>query len=521
MRLVTNEASSLRQFAEQCSGATHGRGPRPFHLRYSIALPPVSAKRMKKLQSQAEAATNDAVFTRALRDLFELLSAWEGDCRIRLEVLVQSPSDNDGELLASLHNSHPGEPIWTVRSEFKYINLDPAVLPDLRLPVAKALHALEFQWRDWEYRPLQRRLHPSIIPVLALAAPNASAFVRRCAIPSYRLATPRQEIRSALPQALQQAPFDSLTRLDIEIEDVDLEDQTREPTAFCKKGRKDDLSRAVRRIFHLPAITTVNLTGRWCLSPTDAFSITAGRPFGPSLRTVVIEGAATTPTGQWLSRGYEDWDSLDFLDVPYEDEELSPAEFDSEDSDTSDFLQGQQWAIEAGELPRYHFRVNPDGRVFPAHVIPVVRAVRAMPALRHLEYSPRAPCQVALQYWPPGVESIAARKGRMRFARLSTRPLVPPGTRWQMGLADDADPLESYEAIDMEDFAGEHPNCHIEPFQEHTARPRWHIYTMERQEKLTPTWRVPLRLRNAMKEGGAAVTLFAHGDELNTWWEPL
>lgn len=97
----------------------------------------------------------------------------------------------------------------------------------------------------------------------------------------------------------------------------------------------------------------------------------------------MIEGTATAPTGQWLSRGSEDWGQT-VEEAPWTDEELVEAAFDSDDSDASNFLPGRVWGIDAGALPWFRFRVNPGGRVLPAHALPVIHAVHAMPALRHL-----------------------------------------------------------------------------------------------------------------------------------------
>lgn len=45
--------------------------------------------------------------------------------------------------------------------------------------------------------------------------------------------------------------------------------------------------------------------------------------FRPAPLSVLIKLAATTPTGQWLGRGYEDWEPTALEDMHYSDEELS------------------------------------------------------------------------------------------------------------------------------------------------------------------------------------------------------
>jgi hypothetical protein len=69
-------------------------------IDFLVILPPISLKRMKKLQSNKEATVNNESFTRAIISLFTRLHSWdvtnddkESHSRIHLILAAESPSD--------------------------------------------------------------------------------------------------------------------------------------------------------------------------------------------------------------------------------------------------------------------------------------------------------------------------------------------------------------------------------------------------------------------------------------------
>ena len=64
-------------------------------IHFEVLLPATSVKWLKKLQSTAEAAANDATFTRAIAAFFRRLATWEPRSPsggVRLTVTIRSPN---------------------------------------------------------------------------------------------------------------------------------------------------------------------------------------------------------------------------------------------------------------------------------------------------------------------------------------------------------------------------------------------------------------------------------------------
>ncbi|KDN66600.1 hypothetical protein CSUB01_07236 [Colletotrichum sublineola] len=452
---ISSKPESLSQFDEDFSGQHIGRRERLRNLQYDVVLPPVSAKRMKKLQSKKEAAANNAAFTNAILALFDRLASWEEQgANIKLVLSVASPTDSDWGFIGRLRNKHAGDPIWELRNHFKYLDFDHSLLPAAGIPSARGISSIDL---ERELTVSGRRLHPHTVSVLAGALPNLKEVTCACMMPSRRLLPLRKEIRSALAGALQNGSFNHLTALNIYLEDSYPLNESFDPGSFCENNEKDDLSLAVGRILQLPALTKVNLTGSWILAPE---ALGAATTFGPALESVKIEGSGVTPDGRWLSTGNEDEGDLD-EDLPDTDSEASEAAFDSEDSDTSDFVPEHEWEKEAGDKPQFSWRTRPDDAVFTAHLASIARAVRRMPAsLRTLTWEVQlVPATFYVEYYAPGAESKSARTG--------------------------APHQKAFE-------------------EENVGRPRWYLVAVQ---GFDAEWRVPAEVVDAMEEDGGLVYL--------------
>ncbi|EXF79872.1 hypothetical protein CFIO01_05239 [Colletotrichum fioriniae PJ7] len=427
---ITSTQESLHQFQNDFSGSHTSRREVVKRLHYTISLPPVSEKRMKKLQSTHEAVANNAAFTQAIADLFQGLGDWEtGD--IALVVRVASPSDTDEDWFDSLDSNHSGRPIWDVRNDFKYISFDQSLDTTSGLAKVRAITSVDFRE---DFSNVKRRLHPACISIISQALPNVKALTWDCIMPSRRLDSSRKEIRLALAETLKHGAFTNLKSLEIYLEDPDPLNESFDPGAFCQSPGGDALSLAISRILQLPAIVKVQLTGLWTIAPT-AFE--AATDFGPLLESVNIEGSGTTPDGKWLSIGEEEGDVEQ--DEPDSDSDASEAAFDSADSDTSDFVPEHEWEREAGNFPTNLWRTSINTEVFVPHILPLVRMTLKMSPLRTLKYEIQTqPSPFFVEYYGPGVENVSAKREsnhRGAFERNNTSR-----SRWFLTVVQGFDP---------------------------------------------------------------------------------
>ncbi|KXH33674.1 hypothetical protein CNYM01_10394 [Colletotrichum nymphaeae SA-01] len=427
---ITSSQESLQQFQDDFSGSHTGRREIVKRLHYTINLPPVSEKRMKKLQSTREAAANNATFTQAIMDLFQRLSDWEtGD--ITLVIRVASPSDTDEDLFDSLDSSHSGNPIWDVRNDFKYISFDQTLDTTSGLAQVPVISSVDFRE---DFSNVKRRLHPACITIISQALPDVKALMWDCIMPSRRLESSRREIRLALAETLNQGAFTNLKSLEIYLEDPDPLNESSDPGAFCQRPEEDALSLAISRILQLPAIVKVQLTGLWTIAPA-AFQATAN--FGPFIESVSIEGSGTTPDGKWLSIGEEEDDGGQ--DEPDSDSDASEAAFDSADSDTSDFLPEHEWEREAGNFPANSWRTSIDTEAFLPHILPLVKTTLKMSPLRTLKYEIQMqPSPFFVEYYAPGVENVSAKRESTRRGHFERENASR--SRWYLTVVQGFDP---------------------------------------------------------------------------------
>ncbi|KAK8007951.1 hypothetical protein PG991_010502 [Apiospora marii] len=373
-------------------------------IHLEVLFPATSVKRLKKMQSNAETAANNAAFTSATAALFERLASWEPRSPGGgIKLTVSTRSLNLGlirELVASgeldqVHNEF-GPPIWDLRDGYRYIQFTPDTPP---LPQVACVSELDV---DSEYH-----FHPSVLLAFTSSLGRLERLEWKLRLPGRRQAAERREIRSALAHALQHAEFPpTLATLEIYLGDQDPGNEHFDPGSFGENADDvDDLSLAVRRLCQLPMIRTLRLTEHWILSPV-ALGSHASLPelHCPSLQHLYIDCARTTPSGQWMMSGdpeagiEEDgyWDS--------DAEEEEPAAFDSDDSDTSDYAPEFAWDKEDGDVPGMWFRFHPEPPYSALLQSLVDGVMHGMPSLRSftvkigrdsraplgLKYSPQA-----------------------------------------------------------------------------------------------------------------------------------
>jgi hypothetical protein len=375
------------------------------HLEFRVAVPSPTEKRLRKLQGTRESALNDAVYTRKVVDFFALLARlFQGaPPTLALAIKVYSLVDyQQPPLDYQPQHCHLGEPMWSIRNYFKYINFDTSL--GNGLPCVPAVS--QFQHGDEGFR----NLNPAVISVYAAALPNIETMDWFFVPPPRRLWELRKSIRSSLADALfASGPFLSqLTMLTISWQDSDPSNQLFDPGSYIDRSastRKDQLSIAMRRISQLPSLRHLKLLDCHTVSE-ELFGTPAENSnhleTWPSLRTFEVNMALTTPDGRWYFTGRPE-DGEEYSDrSDASDEEYST--FDSADSDTSDWAPERAWDRENGMLGGRVFRYTPDNAILVPLLISMTRAVTHMPSLRELQLrsSPHVN-DMSFHYYGPGI----------------------------------------------------------------------------------------------------------------------
>ncbi|KAH6643399.1 hypothetical protein BKA67DRAFT_587605 [Truncatella angustata] len=356
-------------------------------IDFMVVLPEVSVKRLKKLQSKAEAAANDAVFTRAVLDFFERLAKWEtrgegGSLSLTIKADSHTYTQIDelvaNQTLKNTHNDFKGG-IWQVRNLNKYLQFEADAPP---LPEVKCITMFDFGSID---QP--RELHPNVLAAVTNACVRATRVDWCTGLPQRGAMPKRREIRSALARALQQAKFTSANEIVLRLMDNDPMNEAFELESVLENPDElDSLSLAVRRVCQLPTLRKLDLDTLWSLSPV-AFGAHPALPDlkCPSLEEVIINVSMTTPDGRYLMTG--DPENASYEDGYWNSEaEKSPAPFDSDDSDTSDWQPEFAWDKLDGEVPPTNFRSTPDPDTFVPLAQSFARAAfHHMPKLRSME----------------------------------------------------------------------------------------------------------------------------------------
>ncbi|KAK7943626.1 uncharacterized protein PG986_012739 [Apiospora aurea] len=379
-----------------------GKQARIKEIHFEVLLPRTSVKRLKKMQSNAETAANNAVFTHAAAAFFRALATWEprrpgGGIKLTVttrslnRALIQELVASGG--LDQLHNQF-GPPIWDLRDSYRYVQFTPDAPP---LPKVACVSEFDVA-SNYDF-------HPSVLSALLSAQARLERLEWRLFLPGRRLTSERREIRSALAHALQHADLpQTLATVEIYLSDQDPGNEHFDPGSFGEDAEDaDDLSLAVRRICQLPTIRTLRLEDHWILSP-----VALGKHAGlaelhcPSLEHLYIECARTTPGGQWMMSGDPEAgiEEDGYCDSDAEEEE--PAAFDSDDSDTSDYPPEFEWDKQDGDVPGTWFRFHPEPPYSALLQSFADGVVHGMPSLRSFAVkigrNSRAP--LSLMYFP-------------------------------------------------------------------------------------------------------------------------
>ena len=365
------------------------------NLTYKIELPPISHKRLKKLQSKSEARQNNHAFTASVLSLFQHLSAWGRQDNMEFALCINAQSPSDDHHLHGESYRHDGDRIWDVRNEHALLDFES---PDISLPSLP--HVCEFSYQS-------RRIHPNALRVLCDAMPflrkttwdfsaperrfpelrKAGRFVKTYILlnstPVTNLALFRQ-YRRALVSALSSLSFSHLQSFDLVWGETEpSNDNYISPSYLDEDESTDDLSCALRRISQLPTMRNISVDG---ILSADLFCFEPDSSSWPALEELRISMLKITPRGEWYFTGEidPDFSTEDRAYTPTDDGE-SPAAFDSDDSDTSDYFPPYANQRLNGELPYYPFRNRPSSDTMSLFLIQLGKAVMHMPALRKLE----------------------------------------------------------------------------------------------------------------------------------------
>lgn len=353
-------------------------------ITFEVVLPEISIKRLKKVQSNAEVAANNAAFTRSISDFLRRLATWEArdGASLGLTITAESPTHKRREelvgngTLANSHNSF-GPPIWELRNMDNMLRFEAGTASQLpEVPCITRLCCVEFLG--------PRMLHPSAQVAISNACVAATVVEWDLCLPGRRTMPARIRERSALAKALHDLKLASVTEFILTLNDNDPMNEAFELDSLLDQPDDfDSLSLGVRRIAQLPRLRKLELRGTWILSPVA---------FGPHpeladlccplLEEIVVDVSMCTPDGKYLLAGHPEDAPED--DGYYESEEEPPAApLDSGDSDTSDWAPEFAWGKEDGDIPVVMFRTTPNDETYVPLWISLARAARcSMPKLR-------------------------------------------------------------------------------------------------------------------------------------------
>lgn len=353
-------------------------------IDFQVVLPEVERKRLKKIQSTSEAAKNNAVFTTAIQDFFAILSTWPSrdEAGIRLTISAASPTDAAIEEMLEKRELESDRqfPIYNTRFRTRALSIDRSLLPGGKLPDVACVS--DFSFGTTNGRPF----NPDAFAAVAGALVSVRKMLWDFLPPSARVTNDRRmawqsdlkTFREALGAALADTPFPELVEFEIVIDSGDPSNELFEPADMTGAG-EDALSVGVRRVLQLPTLKKLRLGSRWVLTPA-----TFSSPLRcPSLRELRVDLAMTTADGKWLYTGV--FDNLPVPEDYYGSEEDTDAEFDSEDSDASDFYPVIRTREAEGDIPELAFRVTPDNATFVPLISSIAAAVAGMPELRRLQ----------------------------------------------------------------------------------------------------------------------------------------
>lgn len=339
-------------------------------LTYKAMLPPVSAKRLRKLQNKAERARNNRAFTQALVRLAENLTSWVNHGRgIRLILHVDCLTDHESER-TQLHKYH-GSQTELVRNGLAYIELDEAVASAFPLIASITRFSL------WRFE--RRLLHPETFLAIFNCMPNLVDVDWEVHLPERRQPVERRLIRNAFGRLLQTAPFHSLRTCKIFCTEYEVMNERYTLEDFTDENGDDSVSLGVRRLLNLPTLQALLLNEAIALSPAAFTDIHSS-----SLKKLEIYLSAITPDGNWYFTG--DPDNPCYESDRESEYDSSERGFDSDNSSESDHCPEYAWLRASGDRPQFSFRLVPDDKTFGPLMASIARAIRSgMPVLRRME----------------------------------------------------------------------------------------------------------------------------------------
>lgn len=382
-----------------------------------------------------------------------------------------------GELVSD-HNEL-AEPIWEIRNQFKYLELDQNLLSINPLQTLGCVSEFQF-----DGGPARRRFHPSAIGTLCGKMTAVRKMELGFSLPSRRLMDERRGIRSALARVLRETTFSQgLEDLTLSLDDNDPQNQDSDPGTFVEaEDGEDDLSLGVRQICRLPGLRNLDLSGLWVLSPS-AFGTHPRLPdiHCHALEYLHIHCAITTPDGKYLYTGDSKDKVVDADDEGREelyghDDPAAGAPFDSDDSETSDYQPDFEWARQAGDFPGAWYRRTPDPATFGPLAMSFAAAAsssESMPALRRFRVL------------------FGGQGGTMRA------PLDMEYSRGWKGNGEAEDDEGGRSSFEEED----------------TGCPQWFLFGAR---DFDPSWRIPEGLKAAMRgpESNGQIHLVIQGERI-------
>ncbi|KAF4541602.1 uncharacterized protein LTHEOB_8597 [Lasiodiplodia theobromae] len=325
-------------------------------LTYNLVIPPYVQKNIAA--------------TRAIHDLFALLSSWGVDAAgqtMRLNIGI----------------AYPDRPQ----------TFQPVVVFDDVEELPSITHITELEFVRHQRCNFDS---PSAARLAAKLPCLVKAWLSIHDDPQLMSTAERRAMRLSLAQALPALTSSSLTSLHIDAPDCAPQDEAFEPPRLSDAGgAADPLSLALHRLSLSPHLATLRISGALTIDPSlfwppppppDAGGSTTPPPSWPSLTTLVVKFSMVAPDGGWYFTGAPG-------QVPPDDND---SDDDSLDSDPSwDFGATQRTstrAIAAGMYPTRWFRRTPDAARINPLFLAVARAASRMPRLEWLEVSVRARC---------------------------------------------------------------------------------------------------------------------------------
>ncbi|KAK2590044.1 hypothetical protein QQS21_012272 [Conoideocrella luteorostrata] len=347
---------------------------------YNVELPTISLKRIMKMQNRREQQSNNQVFTGAIHKLFGMLRQCQnskktqqptGFLSISLKLDVTCSMDDYDD---HSRNTRTSNPIWKHRNSASYIAFDPETFT---LPRVDCIVRFETGGG--------RHFHPSTYSVLCSALPRLQTTCWDTTLPERRLPELRRKIRSATVLALNTVQLPAIVKFELNSNEYSPLNERLEIEAFVEPGEPDPMSPALRRIAVLPTLREFHVSVT-PLSP-DIFDFDFKSSDSlPNIVTLKLLLCSTTADGRWYFTGSSSVadDRLERAYTPTEDEE-TPAAFDSDDSDTSDYEPPFAWRRLNGEVPNDVFRNKGDPDTLSPFLIKLCDAVDNMPRLQQAE----------------------------------------------------------------------------------------------------------------------------------------